>query len=191
MLQSSFARPVGLFDNWFNRFVSFVTQGSFCHSEFIFSWDMDTASKFFEGVEGYESLKTQYLEHVEDGKVNICFYVVWGDVCSYRLLKHTNRTAFYRMPNEVEHKVVELNVGENDEFQLAKFLLSQCGKNYDYSGALASFIPLRRSSTVYDSYFCSQYMVCGLQHIGRFGNVNPSGVTPNSLYRMLLTTRDV
>ncbi len=28
MIQASFAKPVGLFDNWFNKFVTWITRGS-------------------------------------------------------------------------------------------------------------------------------------------------------------------
>ena len=51
MICASFARPVGLFDNVFNRFVTWLTGGEYCHSEFIFTWDMETATKFFETIE--------------------------------------------------------------------------------------------------------------------------------------------
>ena len=38
MITASFAKPVGLFDNWFNKVTAYVTGGEFCHSEFIFSF---------------------------------------------------------------------------------------------------------------------------------------------------------
>ena len=37
-VSASFAKPTGLFDNWFNKLVSKVTFGEYCHCEFIFSW---------------------------------------------------------------------------------------------------------------------------------------------------------
>jgi hypothetical protein len=143
---------------------------------------------FLQGIDGHDDLKQSYSNFIEDGKVNICFYVLWGDKCSYRFLLNEHRNAFHRMPNEIEYKIVEINVTENEEFVLGSFLIGQCGKNYDYTGALTYFVPFRHSSDTYDSYFCSQLMVCALQQINKLGGVNPSGVTPNELHRLLLTS---
>jgi hypothetical protein len=188
MLHGSFARPVGLFDNWFNGVVAGITGGAFCHSEFIFSWDTDTATAFLNTVEGQDRLKERCEEYEEDNMVNICFYVLWGDTCSYRFLKNSHRNKFYRTPNEAEYEQVEIPINMEEEYKLARFLLEQCGKNYDYVGALTCFVPFRKTSNIYDVYFCSQLMVCALQHVDKLKNVNPSGVTPNTLYKLLLTS---
>ena len=74
MIQASFAKPVGLFANWFNKFVTWLMRGEYCHSEFIFSWDEATAERFFQTVDGHDRLKEKYSEYVEDGKINICFF---------------------------------------------------------------------------------------------------------------------
>ncbi len=188
MLHGSFARPVGLFENWFNSVVANITGGSFCHSEFIFSWDKETVNRFMQTVEGHERLKERCKEYEEENKVNICFYVLWGDTCSYRFLKNSHRNKFYRMPNEVEFEQVEIPINLDEEYKLATFLLDQCGKNYDYIGALTYFVPFRNSHSVYNLYFCSQLMVCALHQVNKLKHVNPSGVTPNTLYKLLLTS---
>lgn len=185
MITASFARPVGLFDNFFNRFVTYLTGGEYCHSEFIFTWDIETAKRFFDAVEGHDRLKERYKDYEENGKINICFYVLWGDTTGYRLLKYDHNNPFYRMPNETQFTCLPLSMEEKDEFQVASFLLSQCKKKYDYAGALTYYLPLRHSETEYPTYFCSQLMVCALQQVQQFRDINPSSVTPNKLYTIL------
>ena len=185
MICASFARPVGLFDNVFNRFVTWLTGGEYCHSEFIFTWDMETATKFFETIEGHAKLKERFRDYEEDGKINVCFYVLWGDNTSYRLLKHQHNNPFYRMPNESQFTLLPLTMEQEHEFKVATFLLDQCKKEYDYAGALTYYIPLRYSNQEYPTYFCSQLMICALQHVRQFQDINPSSVTPNKLYTLL------
>lgn len=48
MITASFAKPVGLFDNWFNKVTAWVTGGEFCHSEFIFSFSREQMQKFLK-----------------------------------------------------------------------------------------------------------------------------------------------
>ncbi len=185
MIQASFARPVGLFDNWFNKFVTWLTAGNYCHSEFIFTWDKETAESFFKTIDGHDRLKENYSRYEEDGKINICFYVLWGDRTGYRLLKHTHNNPFYRMPNETQFTCLPITMEQEDEFKMAQFLLDQVTKPYDYAGALGYFLPVRHSQSEYPQYYCSELMVCALQHVRQHQNINPSSVTPNRLYAIL------
>ena len=57
MLDAVFARPVGIFDNWFNKAVAWVTGGNYCHSEFVFTWTEEEANFFFDQIEGHGKLK--------------------------------------------------------------------------------------------------------------------------------------
>ena len=185
MITASFAKPVGLFDNWFNKVVSRITGGEFCHSEFIVSWDCETAERFFEQVDGHARLKRRYLNYVEDDLIHICFYVLWGHAISYRLLKKNHNNPFFRMPNKIQYACVNIDASEEEEMAMAKFLIDQCTKPYDTVGALTFFIPLRQSAHQYDMYFCSQLMVCAMQQINRMTHVNAASLTPNSLYKLL------
>ena len=90
MLNAVFTKPVGIFDNFFNKIVSYMTGGDYCHSEFVFSWDLAEAEAFFDQVEGHDKLKENYMKYVEDGKLHMCFYILWGDVLSYRCLKYNH-----------------------------------------------------------------------------------------------------
>lgn len=187
MIQASFARPMGLFDNWFNKFVAKLTGGSYCHSEFIVTWPVDQLLETVNHTGGHINLRNE-LSKMDANNVNLCFYVVWGDACNYRLLKDQDVNAFHRMPNQTEYSTLPLDMNLSEEKKLVRFLFDQCNKNYDYLGALTYYVPVRKTQAVYDTYFCSQLMVCALQHINRLPNVNPSGVTPNKLYNLLLTS---
>ena len=146
---------------------------------------MEKAAKYFENMEGHERLKERYADYEEDGKIHICFYVLWGDKTSYRLLKYQHNNPFYRMPNETQFTCLDIPMEEEDEFTVVTFLLDQCKKSYDYAGALTYYIPLRPSHQVYPTYFCSQLMVCALQHVRQYMDTNPSSITPNGLYALL------
>ena len=45
MLNAVFARPIGIFDNWFNKVVSVLTLGDYCHSEFVFRYAFNAQLK--------------------------------------------------------------------------------------------------------------------------------------------------
>ena len=185
MLNAVFARPIGIFDNWFNKVVSVLTLGDYCHSEFVFSWTEDEAETFFQQIEGHDKLKHNYKRYLEDGMVHVCFYILWGDVLSYRLLKHQHNNPFYRILDETSAASVPITLSPSNEIKLGNFLLTQCGKPYDYAGALLYAVPLRKSNTEYPQYYCSELMVCALQQCRMLQNVTPSAVTPNKLYKLL------
>lgn len=187
MLVASFARPCGMFDNWFNKLTSFVTGGSFCHSEFVFSFPVARMREFLTFAEEDESeWQRKLVRYEEDGMIHLCFYIVWGDDVSYRLMKKKHNNPFYRYPNESQFCVVGVDATPEEEFEMAKFLMDQRSKNYDYVGALSYFVPLRDRAATYNRWFCSQLMVATLQHVNKLKDVNPSGITPNGLYNILV-----
>ena len=187
MLHAVFARPVGIFDNWFNKVVSYMTGGDFCHSEFMFTWTAGEAEYFFSKINGHDKFKNNYKRYIEDGKLHICFYILWGDVLSYRLLKFQHNNPFYRVLDESQSAQLKINLSQENEMKVASFLISQCGKPYDYTGAVCYFVPLRHSQTEYEKYYCSELMVCALKQCRMLLEVNASGVTPNNLYKLLTT----
>lgn len=187
MLYASFAKPVGMFDNIFNKVVAFCTGGHFCHSEFIFVYEKETFETFLNNIEDHDKLKKSYNRYVEDDKIKICFYVLWGDKVKYRLLKDVHNNPFYRMPNSTEFDKIHVQVSDQEEEKLINFLFDQCGKNYDYEGALGFFIPFRYNRNQYDKYFCSQLMVSALHQIQMYREYNAAGITPNYLHKILTT----
>lgn len=187
MLYASFAKPVGMFDNIFNKAVAWITGGDFCHSEFIFTYPVNDFKSILEDIDGQDHLKKTYSNYVEDEKINICFYILWGNKVSYRLLKHTHNNPFYRMPDENQFEQIEINVNKDQKNKVLKYVFDQCGKNYDYQGALMYYIPIRTNESNYARYFCSQLMVSALHQVQMFREHNPASVTPNYLYKILKT----
>lgn len=185
MLYASFAKPVGMFDNFFNKAVAWVTSGEFCHSEFIFSYPLDEFESIINETEGHTYLKKIYPKYVEDNIINICFYVIWGDKVSYRLLKHSHNNPFYRMPNNIEFEKISVNITQTNEKKMISFLLKQCGKFYDYQAAIGYFIPFRSNMPEYSKYFCSQLMLSCFHQIQMYREYNPASTTPNALYKIL------
>ena len=192
VLVGSFARPIGLFDNWFNKVTAMVTGhgGNFCHSEFVFSFTVERMKKFLDYVNEDLSKWQRKMDRYEDeGMIHICFFIVWGNNVSYRLLKYGHNNPYYKYPNENEFSLVQIkDLSEDDEFLIGKFLMDQMKKEYDYYGALTFFVPLRNQEPTYNRWFCSQLMVASLQHINRLKNVNPGAVSPNHLYKPLLVS---
>lgn len=185
MLIASFAKPIGMFDNFFNKAVAWATNGDFCHSEFIFTYTSEEFENIINDIEGHTFLKEKFRQYVENDKINICFYVIWGDTVSYRLLKKTHNNPFYRMPNESQFKTIKLETTNEQEEKMLSFLLNQCGKFYDYKAALAYWLPWRSSMPEYPKYFCSQLMLTTLHQIQLYREFNPASTTPNELYKIL------
>ena len=192
VLVGSFARPIGVFDNWFNKVTAMVTGhgGNFCHSEFVFSFTMERMKQFLNFVEEDLSNWEKKLDrYEEDGLIHICFFIVWGNKVSYRLLKYGHNNPYFKYPNENEFSLVTIkDLSDEDEFEIGKFLMDQIKKEYDYYGALTFFVPMRNQEPTYNKWFCSQLMVASLQHINRLKNVNPGATSPNHLYKLLLVS---
>lgn len=192
VLVGSFARPIGLFDNWFNKVTAMVTGhgGNFCHSEFVFSFTVERMKKFLDFVDEDLSKWQKKLDrYEEEGMIHICFFIVWGNNVSYRLLKYGHNNPYYKYPNENEFSLIQIkDLSDDDEFRIGKFLMDQMKKEYDYYGALTFFVPMRNQEPTYNRWFCSQLMVASLQHINRLKNVNPGAISPNHLYKLLLVS---
>ena len=102
-LVASFAKPIGLFDNWFNKVTAVVTGhgGNFCHSEFVFTFTLERMNKFLLHVdEDPKKWQKKLDRYEEDGSINICFFIVWGNNVSYRLLKRGHNNPYFKYPNE-------------------------------------------------------------------------------------------
>ena len=164
--------------------------GNFCHSEFVFSFTVERMKHFLNFVEEDFSKWEKKLERYEEnGLIHICFFIVWGNKVSYRLLKYGHNNPYFKYPNENEFSLVEIkDLSDEDEFEIGKFLMDQIKKEYDYYGALTFFVPMRNQEPTYNKWFCSQLMVASLQHINRLKNVNPGAISPNHLYKLLLVS---
>lgn len=174
MLYASFVRPEGVYNSWFNKLAARVTGGPFCHSEFIFRWSDDQLKQVLSRVKGLGSLRNK------KGPIDVAVYIIWGDIVRYRVL--SGYSPFWSVP---ERDMQHIDISWDSELNTITWLANQLGTPYDKTGALLSPIPLRRKSLAYESYFCSQLMVCALQRLHMIQQCNPGNVTPNSLYRIL------
>ena len=69
-LVASFAKPIGLFDNWFNKVTAVVTGhgGNFCHSEFVFTFTLERMNEFLLHVdENPKDWQKKLDRYEEDG----------------------------------------------------------------------------------------------------------------------------
>lgn len=175
MLYASFVKPEGIYDSLFNKAVAYVTRGgNFCHSEFVFSWSNEELQDVLSRVKGLAPLRKH------KGDIDICFYILWGDVVRYRVLSGGH--PFWSKPKE---NMIHIDVKWESELNTVTWLCNQLGAPYDRLGAILSPIPLRNSNNSYEKYFCSQLMACALQRLGKIDHHNPAGLTPNSLYALL------
>jgi len=183
MIYASFREPNGIFSNWFNQVAATFTGGDFCHSEFIFEWSKEELAEALQHAE-LEGSSLNRLSFVDD-KIHLSMYVMWGMRVGYRVLSHDAEDPFCRMP---DNHLVPVSCGFEDEKKLFTWCMDQCGKDYDKVGAIGCFIPVRSWKSEYNTYFCSQLMACGLNHI-HLTSVNPGSTTPNSLYALLQKER--
>lgn len=174
MLYASFVRPEGVYNSLFNKFAAMATGGPFCHSEFIFRWSEDQVKEVLSRVKGLGSLRNR------SGPVDIAVYIIWGDIVRYRIL--TGYSPFWSVP---ERDILHIDIPWENELNTITWLSNQLGTHYDKTGALLSIIPWRKKSLAYESYFCSQLMVCALQRLNMLTHCNPGNVTPNTLHHFL------
>lgn len=178
MLYASFLRPEGVYDSFFNKAVAFVTRGgNFCHSEFVFRWSESEFAEIRQKIPGL----ARYKNH--KGPIDVALYVVWGDQVRYRVLN--GHGEFFSVPTK---DLLHVDMPWEDELKVSGWLWKQIGRPYDELGALLSPVGFRSSKDQYDRYFCSQLMACALQRLGKLQRLNPSGLTPNSLYSALKST---
>lgn len=175
MLYASFLKPEGIYDSFFNKAVAYVTKGgNFCHSEFVFSWSNEELHQVLQRVKGLAPLRK------ERGSIDIAFYILWGDVVRYRVLKGGH--PFFSKPTE---NMIPIRVKWESELNTVTWLCNQLGAPYDRVGAVLSPIPFRSANNSYERYFCSQLMACALQRLGKLDHQNPAALTPNGLYALL------
>jgi len=177
MLFASFRTASGIYGGCFNRFAAFVTGGQYCHSEFLFMWTEEEVQLALVSCPNWLTmLKLSDPTFTSGSRVCVCVDVSWGGKVQYRLLETLADDLYWQIPTTCS---IRIPCSLQEEMALLKWLYRERNKDYDRFGALTSVIPLRRSQSHYDTYFCSQLMACGLQGILRFDN--PAAETPNSL----------
>ena len=171
------------FDNTFNKICATLTGGEYCHSDFIFKWNKDDVNEILERVKGLSDIRERHDEYMKDGYLYVCFHVYWGDSVGYRVLIPDHINKYWSVP-DTDMKQIECN--KEDEHKLLHWCMKQLGKKYDYFGALTYFLRSFNSlPQEYNKFYCSMFMVNGLQQIDMFNNINPRAIIPNKLYKML------
>lgn len=181
MLYASFREPVGMFGNWFNHIAASFTGGTFCHSEFIFEWTQEELTEALKSAD----ISGSNLNRINStDKIYVAVYVMWGMEVSYRILTRDARDPFWQLPDD---HLVTIQCNDIEEKQIFNWCFSQIGKKYDKWGAVGCVVPVRSFKVEYDKYFCSQLMMCALNHVHLMSS-NPGAASPNSLYTALVST---
>ena len=111
MLAVSFYRPREYFSGTFNKFVTWITAGEFCHCELVAQMSaeklMDIVKNIYTKASsgGYETedcnrilgqieqyfFSTHFREHVQSNeKITLSFSLLWGEPMSVRVLHKTS-----------------------------------------------------------------------------------------------------
>lgn len=108
----------------------------------------------------------------------------FSDGVMFSASQYENRTRFARRnPNSAAWVEVGLPLSWEEEAVVRQFCQRRDNLGYDYAG-VAGFVfgnPDENSK-----WFCSEVCVAALQVVGMFGEVNPSKVSPNDMYNLLV-----
>jgi hypothetical protein len=207
MLSVSFYRPVDYFSGTFNRFVTWMTAGEFCHCELVLhckpddimkavkhvytaaqngEYPPDDCNRILAQIEMY-FFDTNFRKAAQSqDNMSLSFSLLWGYPMSVRVLQETAHDSWFKLPTESDTyaSIVNMPIINADDVEATlKFSIEELGKNYDSSGALFSWLPFSSEhKNSYESYFCSEFVVTALQRIKLFEKMDPLHTTPNSLY---------
>lgn len=208
-LSVSFYRPLDYFGGAFNKIVTWVTSGDYCHCELVVRTTpkdiMKTVKEIYDSAQNNEyspedceriitKIETNFFStgfrkavQTSDSMV-LSFSLLWGYPMSVRVLTETSHDTWFKMPSEND-TTVKLQDGPEvtREKYLAtlKFSIEELGKGYDQKGALFSVLPSWNSDDTEDRrevYFCSEFIVMAYQRVGFMSDLSAKHTTPNSLY---------
>jgi len=191
-LKVSFARPVGPYDMLWNKCV-----GKFCHVEMSVEMDKDLFRVMVDSnIEQAYSPKTleDILTRTKDTELktlNVCFYVMWGDVVSVRFLTNLHDNPLMSPPRGPVYENVTLQLEVEELQTIVGYNLRQLGKPYDIPRALMllSHITIRLDGEP-DKFFCSQLIMHTLLNSGLYVDEikqlkNINHMTPTNVYDWL------
>ena len=208
-LAVSFYRPVDYFSGFFNRFVTWMTSGDYCHCELVVHTTpheiMDTVKHIYEAAQKGEYapedsqriiaqiemafFDTHFRKKAQTSEqMTLSFSFLWGHPMTVRVLSETAHDSWFKIPSAGDTNAVLVSMPEVTEEQQVKtlrFAIEELGKQYDTSGALCSWLPLKDSSPkmVHETYFCSEFVVTAFQRIGFLQELSALHTTPNSLFK--------
>lgn len=215
MLAVSFYRPQEYFNGTFNKFVTWLTAGEFCHCELVAqmpSEELMTAVKkiYTKASAGdYEKedcnrilgqveqffFSTHFREHVQSNdNITLSFSLLWGEPMSCRILHKTSNDSWSKLPENTDTNANIIEIPHRTPEELTEtmtFAIEELGKDYNQTGALFSWLPFTSNhhKRQQKSYFCSEFCATALQRIGHIDEVDAVHCTPNSLYSTLVADR--
>ncbi len=169
-LKVSFARPLGPYDMLWNR-----CTGKFCHVELSIELNKDLFRVIVDSnvSEAYNpSILEGILKRTENcelKRLNVCFYVMWGDTVSIRYLNELSDDPLMSPPSGPVYETISLPLEMEEIQKIVGYNLRQLGKPYDIPRALLLFssVTLRLSGEP-DQFFCSQLVMHTLKHGGLY-----------------------
>jgi hypothetical protein len=212
MLSISFYKPVEYFSNFFNRFVTWMTAGDFCHCELVIHTTptdiMNTVKKIYKNaqentyapedcariLQQIESnfFSTEFRKSMQStDSIVIAFSQLWGAPSTVRVLNKVSHDSWLKIPDESTADTIEMrtinNITSEQLNETLHFSIEELGKNYDSSGALCSWVPWtsEEPKREYESYFCSEFVVTAFQRIGHLTKLKPLHTTPNALFKYI------
>tara|TARA_B100000902_G_C27314515_1_gene920423 strand:+ start:1900 stop:2511 length:612 start_codon:yes stop_codon:yes gene_type:complete len=201
VLEVGLWKSLGPFDTFFNKLVSSITGGPFCHAEVCFKFKKskwrDMLNSYDNGMglvkKRAENLWTRIdslLKKVPDEtEIPLVFYSIWGNENNVRLLTSNDNFVFNRFYDKEYTKTIEIKLKNEADYRIAlAYCLHELHKPYDAFGAFTFWVPKfthREDGTYPSKYFCSEHVMYMLQQIGLHKNVIPECVTPNDLHNIL------
>mgnify|MGYP006073027291 CR=1 FL=1 len=211
MLSISFYKPVDYFSNFFNRFVTWVTAGDFCHCELVIHTTPDNimtiVKKIYNSAQGNEYapedcvrilhqiesnfFSTDFRKNVQSSdQIVLSFSQLWGSPASVRVLKQISHDTWFKIPDnttDIAEMHTVSDVTPEQTLESLQFSIEELGKQYDTNGALCSWLPWssEQPRREYESYFCSEFVVTAFQRIGHLTELKPLHTTPNALFKYI------
>jgi hypothetical protein len=206
----SFYRPLDYFGGAFNKFVSWMTSGEYCHCELVLNTNpvdiMNIVKEIYESAqqeqyspEDCQRIITQIEMNFFDtafrkvvqtsDKMVLSFSLLWGHPMSVRVLTKTAHDTWFKIPTEEDVFCSMINGPELTKEQyldILKFSIEELGKEYDQTGALCSVLPswnTEQNTRRMEAYFCSEFIVLAYQRVGFMKDLSAKHTTPNSLYQ--------
>lgn len=216
-LSISFYRPLDYFGSVFNKMVTWVTSGEFCHCELLIhttpedimsavkeiyasaqkgEYDKEDCVRIIAQIErnffdtGFRKMATTQKTMV------LSFSLLWGHPMMVRVLQETSHDSWFRIPQKNDRLVSMLQgpqVTREQYTHTLKFSIEELGKHYNNTGAICSVLPSLYSSehkTRSGSYFCSEFVVMVYQRLGFMQSLDAEHTTPNSLFSYVKSSTD-
>lgn len=211
MLSVSFYRPMEYFSGTLNKFVTWMTDGEFCHCDLVIHTTpaevMDVVKQIYTDAQRGEYppedclrilhqiesnfFDTQFRKVAQTSDtLTLAFAALWGNPLTVRVLTEVSHDSWFQIPNDTLTiaEIMHRDVGAEKGLQTLKFSIEQLGKDYDTTGALCSWLPWssEHPRTQYEKYFCSEFVVTAFQRLGYMDQLTPLHTTPNALYHFMI-----